>query len=100
MLRFLTTYEADKGSFVVNGVALHNGVGDGQFDVYYSETLPEGYEKIGGVWFDLRECNLIIWLYDCCGGKDFVEYTKEQLGCEAIEFAKDINGNICIVKYF
>lgn len=100
MMKHLTTYEADKGSFVVNGVAFNNGVGDGQFDVYYSEVIPEGFEKIEGVWFDLRECNLIVWLYDCSEGKDFTEYTKEQLGCEAIEFAKDKDGNICLIKYF
>ena len=100
MLRFLTTYEADKGSFVANGVAFNNGIGDGQFNVYYSEYLPEDFTKWDGIWFDLRECNLVIWLYDCCGGRDFVEYTKEQLGCEAVEFAVDRDGNICVVKYF
>ena len=99
----LMSYEADKGSCVINGVAISNGIGDGCYDIWFSDIVPENYRLIEDIWFDLRECNLKIWHYDCNGGKDYDEFTKEMLMCEAVQFAVGVgeeSGNICIVKYF
>jgi len=97
-MRKLMDYYADKGSLVINGVGFNNGFGDGSFEVFYSETLPRGYEIVNNVWFDLRDVRLIIWEYDC-SDKDTKVFSGTELGCKAVRVATNC-GDICLVKYF
>ena len=97
--KFLCTYAADKGSLVVNGVCIDNGVGDGEFNVYYAESLPDGFSPLGEFWFDLRDADIDIWAHDCNCGTDVHTFTAEDLA-DAVIFSKDENGNFCLIKYF
>lgn len=98
-MRKLMEYGADKGSIVVNGVCFDNGNGDGSYDVFFSKELPKGFKLIKGVWFDLRDEDLKIWFYDC-DSESFMTFTSKQLGCYAVQFSIDENGNFCVVTYF
>lgn len=55
---------ADKGSFVINGVCLSTGEGDGEYTVYACEKKPHGIDE--AAWVDLRDCPRVnIWKHDC-----------------------------------
>lgn len=104
----IAEYGADKGSCIINGVGINNGVGDGSFDVYYVENEDEIKDKriqgkievFDNIWFDLREDVIKIWTYDCNEGKEFTQITRYDLNCMAVTFGRDINGNIYFIKYF
>ena len=56
-MKKLMTYAADKGSCVINGVCIDNGVGDGEFDVFFVDDVKKvnrPVKIIDGIWFDLR----------------------------------------------
>ena len=52
-MKLLTTYEADAGACVINGIGIDNGFGDGEFGVYYSNKLPKGFEVVKNLWIGL-----------------------------------------------
>lgn len=62
----IASYGADAGSLVINGIGFNNGFGDGGFDVYYVDRLPQGAKLIDNVWIDLRNgYDVVIHSYDC-----------------------------------
>lgn len=96
----LGDYCCDKGCFVVNGVNISNHFGDTYGSIFYSETLPDNFTFYNDdLWFDLRDDDLHIWIYDCDKFSPHIVITKD-IGAEAVMFAYDGNGNIAVVKYF
>lgn len=111
----LATYIADMGSICINAVWFNNGVGDGEFHVYYSETLPDGFVKIPDVWFDLRVDNplkfttprnlapghhaITISQYDTDMGW-LNTFSREFLKADALYLARNDKGDFCFVKMF
>ena len=69
-------YYADRGSLVVNGLAIANGIGDGQFYIYivdsvnpnYEERI-KGFEQTGIDFFNDTEIKIRI--YDCLPESEF-----------------------------
>lgn len=97
----LMDFSCDKGSLVVNGICFRSG-GDGQHTLYYCDginKLHKNFKIIDNVWVDLRDTDLVVQVYDC-DTNNTVKYTKEDLGCLAIQIAKDKFGNYCFVRYF
>lgn len=102
----LATYIADVGSICINAVWFYNGVGDGEFHVYYSETLPDGFVKIPDVWFDLRVDNpppghhaITISQYDT-DMRRLNTLSREFLKADALYLARNDKGDFCFVKMF
>jgi len=96
----ITTVGADAGAICINGIKFGNGVGDGIFTVYYSESLPDGFTfAFGDVWIDLRDTNIDIWKTDCA---DTITetITAGDLDCNAVKIARNNSGDFCLVKYF
>lgn len=104
-MRLISTYSADAGTCVINGVGIDNGIGDGEFGVYYADKLPKGFKIVSNVWIDLRnDYGVTVHGYDCnCKGNEFIPnmtIPKSEFGdAEALKIAVK-NGNICFVKYF
>lgn len=100
----LATYIADIGSICINAVWFDNGVGDGEFHVYYSETLPDGFVKIPDVWFDLRVDNpwhhaITISQYDTDMGR-VNTFSREFFKADALYLTRNDKGDFCFVKMF
>lgn len=101
----LATYIADMGSICINAVWFNNGVGDGEFHVYYSETLPDGFVKIPDVWFDLRvdlapgHHAIAISQYDTDMSR-LITLSREFLKADALYLARNDKGDFCFVKMF
>lgn len=98
--KYLCSYSADKGSCVINGLCVENRFGDGTFDVFFADKLPDGFDEVNAIWFDLRDDNVKIWKYDCDKKLGVKTFTKKSLGCDAIKIANSSGGDICLVKYF
>jgi hypothetical protein len=108
MKKLLTTYVADAGTCVINGIGIENGVGDGCFGVYYDDKPTQNMlEKrtIPKIWIDLRnEYPVIIHGYDCdVNGKEM--YGQMSLADTDFPGAKGLkimvsDGNIIFVKWF
>lgn len=97
----LMDYVADVGSLCINGIKFGNGIGDGGFYVLYAETLPDGFNLVyGDVWLDLRDSDLRIWYSDCGTSDDDLIITKDKLNANALQVARNKDGDICLVKYF
>lgn len=95
----LTYYDADKGSAVVNGVCLSNGVGDGRFQVYVCDKKPKDMKEI--VWIDLRATPRIdLWLNDCDRTSRQDYYPANFYDADAIGLGFDADGNLYIWKMF
>lgn len=104
-MRRLTTYVADTGTCVINGIGIDNDYGDGEFGVYFSSRPPKGFNLVMGLWIDLRNgYGVTIHGYDCnVKGDEFVPnkpIPNSDFGdAQALKVAvKD--GKICFVKYF
>lgn len=96
------TYGCEKGSLVINGICFSNGIGDGDYDIFYEKdpiNIPSGFKKFDGVWVDLRDTDLEIWEFDCDKDCNKTLITAEKLDAEAIEIYK-YHGDILLVKYF
>lgn len=104
-MKLLTTYEADAGTCVINGIGIDNGFGDGKFGVYYSNKLPKGFEIVKDLWIDLRDgYGVTIHGYDCNKKGNEVVPNKlipnSEFGdAQALQVAVKY-GKICFVKYF
>lgn len=102
-MKKLMSYAADKGSCVVNGICIDNGVGDGEFDVFFVDDVKEANRPvkiIDGIWFDLRFKDIRIWTYDCNRGGDYKTFTENDLDCKAVLFGVDEFGCVFLIKYF
>ena len=105
MKKLLCRYSADAGTFVVNGIGINNGIGDGSFGVYFTNKVPDGANLIKDLWIDLRNgYDIVIHTYDC--NKRGNEYEpniiipREKFGkAQALQVAVDM-GTIYFVKYF
>lgn len=92
---------ADKGSVVVNGVCLSNGIGNGMFGVYF--TNEQRHSKI---WIDLRVTpQLEIWEYDCIAQGETkprkkIFTSKDFENAKAVNLSFDDEHNLIISKYF
>lgn len=102
MKHIMTTF-ADVGAICINGIKFSTGSGDGMVDVFYNETLPDGYEYVTkDVWIDLRDANTVIWKTDTkqVAGRDTI-ITTDSLNALAVLVARNKeDGDICLVKYF
>lgn len=104
-MKILGTYVCDKGSLVINGICISNGIGDGEYGIYYFDSEEKAKEMNfkeinNNFWIDLRETNLKLWAYDCDKNCKKIIITKEIIGADALLFFKDVDGNIALVKYF
>lgn len=104
-MKRLGYYECDKGSIVINGICISNGIGDGGYDIYYYENEDDAKidnfkEICNDLWIDLRDTDIEIWTYDCDRNCKKIIITKENINADALLFFKDNNGNIALVKYF
>lgn len=100
-MKNLTYFTCDKGSLVINGVCFRAG-NDGEHKLYFCDDinkLHKNFEIVRAVWFDLRDTNLYVQLYDC-DKMQIIKLDKEYLDCLAVQIAKDHKGNFCLVKYF
>lgn len=43
-MKTLMTYIADKGSVVINGICFSNGIGDGEYEVLFTNEKTRGYK--------------------------------------------------------
>lgn len=107
-MKRICSYVADAGTFVVNGIGIDNGIGDGGFDVYYAEhkkDIPKGAKKVKDLWIDLRNgYPIIIHTYDCNKKGSEYEPNKELTAkhfpnAEALKIFVRM-GDIYFVKYF
>ena len=103
MKKVVGFYEADKGTFVLNGVGFTNGVGDGRFDIIIDTDEASNEEKKRQkAWFDIRDFaasrNFTYKDYDCDGGKD-CELILD-MNAEAVLLFFDADGNAIFKKYF
>lgn len=103
-MKHLMIYSADVGSLVINGIWFNNGIGDGVFDVYYSQDLPEGYTYINDCWIDLRVMSDIIICATDTDRNKYHRITPERLDPDfppqALRVARNNCGSMCLVKYF
>lgn len=104
-MKTLGTYGCDKGSLVINGICISNGIGDGEYDIYYfddeDDAKDNGFKEINNdFWIDLRDADLKIWTYDCNKNCKKIEITQENIKAEALLIFRDNNGNFALVKYF
>ena len=104
-MKRITTYEADAGTCVINGIGIDNGFGDGEFGVYYVDRLPQGAKLIDNVWIDLRNgYDVVIHSYDCNKKGDEYEPNKviprKEFGdAKALQVAYRC-GTMFLVKWF
>jgi len=104
-MKYITTYSADAGTCVINGVGIENDIGDGEFGVYYADKLPKGFKVVPNVWIDLRNgYGVTVHGYDCNHKWDeFIPnmtIPKSEFGnAEALKIAVK-TGKVCFVKYF
>lgn len=104
-MKILGTYGCDKGSLVVNGICISNGIGDGEYDIYYFDNAEEAKEMSfkeinNDFWVDLRFTDLKLWTCDCDKNCKKITITKENTNADALLIFKDYDGNIALVKYF
>lgn len=107
-MKRIASYEADAGTFVVNGVGINNGIGDGGFDVFYAEhkeDIPKSAKEVKDLWIDLRNgYPVVIHTYDC--NKKGDEYMpNKELTAKHFPNAQALkifvrSGDIYFVKYF
>jgi hypothetical protein len=96
------TYGCDKGSLVINGICFSNGIGDGDYDIFYEKdptAIPSNFKKFDGVWVDLRDADLEIWELDCDKNSKKTIITATSINADALEIYR-YNGDILLVKYF
>lgn len=109
MRKLLCGYGADAGSFVINGIGISNGIGDGEYNVFYTSKLPKGAKLVEELWIDLRnEYPIVLHTHDCnvCGEEMYPnkvikpnEFRKYFGKAQALQVAYDY-GTIYLVKYF
>ena len=78
-MKVIGTYQCDKGSVVMNGICISNGVGDGDYDILYAEEHEQmfGFNEVSkDLWIDLRDTDVEIWTYDCDRNCDKIKITK------------------------
>lgn len=93
---YLMAYIADMGTIRINDVFFDNGVGDGAFALYYAEKLPEGFRKISGVFFDLRNGRqLKVNIADT--GDGGAEIFEERHLASVLTLAVNNEGDFCLV---
>lgn len=105
--QLLTSYMADVGTCVINGIGINNHIGDGRYDVYYTDEPTEDIKSkiIKDVWIDLRNgFGVTIHSYDCAqkNDPDFPTryFAEEMFGdSSALQIAVD-DGDIYLVRYF
>lgn len=97
--KHLLNYCADRGSVVVNGLWLSNGIGDGTFGVFFTQEYFES-----DIWVDFSEVKrLEIKTYDVLSSslcKEFVFTSKDLENSEAVGLSFDKDGNLIISKIF
>lgn len=99
MLKYLGTYICDKGSAVVNGVCFSNGIGDGEYMIYYAPEQPENIKPLA--WVDLRDVRSIdVWRYDCRPESGEVFTSADFDNAQAVEFGFDDDGSLIFWKIF
>lgn len=100
-LKKIGEYGADGGTIRINNIWISNGVGDGNFNVYFAATKPENFEEINGLGIDLQLCKSIkIGVHDTVNGI-YNEFNSKDLdNARYVTIAKDKNGNFCLIKKF
>lgn len=97
----LLTYIADTGCMLINGVCVRNMVGDGEFDIFYSDKIPHGYMLLQDLVIDLRVCKEIKIGNTDTNNEDVQTFTSENLdGAHAVQIARNMFGDFCLVKMF
>lgn len=104
-MKILGEYACDKASMVINGICFSNGFGDGEYTIYYCDSIEEAenneFENLSNnLWVDLRETNIYIWSYDCDNNCKKIAITKENINAEAIMIFKNNKGDFALVKEF
>lgn len=106
-MKALGTYICDKGSLVINGLCISNGVGDGEYYIYFFEDkddaklkLLEFEEVSNNFWIDLRDCDVEIWRYDCDSNCEKITLTQNAINAEALKLFRNDEGDFAFVKYF
>ena len=106
-MKVLGTYICDKGSIVINGLCISNGVGDGGYYIYYFEDKDDPklklleFEEINGdFWIDLRDCDVTIWQYDCDAKCEKITLTQKGINAKALKLFRNDEGDFAFVKYF
>lgn len=95
----------DKGSIVINGICISNGIGDGVYDIRFYESEEEAtkdnFKVIShDLWIDLRYTDIEIWTYDCNSNCKKILVNKENINADALKVYKKGDGSIAFVKYF
>lgn len=104
-MRKIGTYCCDAGSLVINGIGISNGIGDGDYDIYYfeseSEALKHNYKNTSlDLWIDLRTTSIQLWTYDCDRDCHKIYLDSYILNADAVTIWKDEDGNFALVRYF
>ena len=103
-MKKLGIYTADKGSLVINGVAIGNNYGDGEFYIFYEEdenALFVNFKNVSpALWFDLRFTDLELWTYDCDKNCKKITLSQNTINAEALQLYVDCDGNFLFKKYF
>lgn len=104
-MKTLGTYICDKGSLVVNGLCIRNGIGDGEFNIYYFEDEDDaklnGFEEVSDdFWIDLRNSDVKIWEYDCDSKCEKITLTQNAINAKALKLFRNEEGDFAFVKYF
>lgn len=99
VLKDLMTYQAEGGSLVINGVGFGNGVGDGEFYVFFANDLPSGFQYVSDCWIDLRVSKLEIWQRDWERTPRIFNHIDLE-NATAVRIARNDTGDFCIVRYF